>query len=252
VREIDEQLSEVAEALEQKPIIMGHSFGAFAQLLLDAGLGAAGVSIDGAGVKGIEAMPLSEIEATFQVLHDPANKNKAVPITEKDFHYALTNNLSDEESRVVYDATQFRRPAACCSRQGSRTSPRATSTRHDHATRCRLACEPFPAACTYLSVRRMRWTTSAFDAAAGPSAGSAPVGPVVLRLELRAALRSSRARSRLRTQAKGLVFERRKGVGSCAPMTLLAAPCWATQGSTRPTRDSTSASPSEPVRPALG
>jgi antitoxin FitA len=52
---------------------MGHSFGgAFVQLLLDAGYGAAGVSIDGAVVKGIKALPFSEIKSTFPVLKNPA------------------------------------------------------------------------------------------------------------------------------------------------------------------------------------
>src|SRR5215470_1662484 len=104
VREIFDHLSEVIESLETKPIIMGHSFGgAFVQLLLDAGYGTAGVSIDGAAVKGLKALPFSEIKATFPVLHNPANLHRAVPITEKDFHYAFTNNLSAEESKAVYD-----------------------------------------------------------------------------------------------------------------------------------------------------
>ena len=53
VREVFDHLAEVIDALDTKPIIMGHSFGgAFVQLLLDAGYGAAGVSIDGAAGKG--------------------------------------------------------------------------------------------------------------------------------------------------------------------------------------------------------
>ena len=83
---------------------MGHSFGgAFAQLLLDAGYGSAGVSIDGAGVKGVWALPFSQIKAAFPVLRNPANLHRAVPITEHEFHYAFTNNLSLEESKKVYD-----------------------------------------------------------------------------------------------------------------------------------------------------
>ena len=104
VREVFDHLAKVIDALESKPIIMGHSFGgAFVQMLLDAGYGAAGVSNDGAAVKGIKALPFSEIKSTFPVLKNPANMNRAVPITEKDFHYAFTNNLTDEESKAVYD-----------------------------------------------------------------------------------------------------------------------------------------------------
>ncbi|MEU1201539.1 alpha/beta hydrolase [Streptomyces sp. NPDC005813] len=104
VREVFDHLSQVVGALDTKPIIMGHSFGgAFVQLLLDAGLGAAGVSIDGAAVKGVKALPFSEIKSTFPVLRNPANRGRAVPITEKEFHYAFTNNLSAEESKAVFD-----------------------------------------------------------------------------------------------------------------------------------------------------
>jgi hypothetical protein len=104
VREVFDHLVEVIGALRTKPIIMGHSFGgAFVQFLLDAGFGVAGVSIDGAAVKGVKALPFSEIKATFPVLRNPANLHRAVPITEKEFHYAFTNNLSVEESKAVYD-----------------------------------------------------------------------------------------------------------------------------------------------------
>ena len=104
VREVFDHLAEAIGTLNSKPIIMGHSFGgALVQLLLDAGFGTAGVSIDGAAVKGVRALPFSEIKATFPVLHNPANLHRAVPITEKDFHYAFTNNLSVEESKAVFD-----------------------------------------------------------------------------------------------------------------------------------------------------
>src|SRR5262249_37152164 len=58
VREVFDHLVATVEALDTKPIIMGHSFGGlFAQLLVGAGYGAAGVSIDGAGPKGVRALP---------------------------------------------------------------------------------------------------------------------------------------------------------------------------------------------------
>ncbi|MFJ3901059.1 alpha/beta hydrolase [Streptomyces sp. NPDC090025] len=104
VREVYDHLAETVSGLATPPILMGHSFGGiFVQLLLDAGLGAAGVSIDGAPVKGVLALPPSEIRATFPVLRNPANRRRAVPITEKEFHYAFTNNLSAGESKAVYD-----------------------------------------------------------------------------------------------------------------------------------------------------
>ncbi len=104
VRDVYDHLVNAVQALDSKPIIMGHSFGgAFAQLLVGAGFGTAGVSIDGAGVKGVKALPFDQIRATFPVLHNPANRDRAVPITEKEFHFAFTNNLSIDESKPVYD-----------------------------------------------------------------------------------------------------------------------------------------------------
>src|ERR1700728_4068356 len=104
VREVMDHLVDVVSELPNPPILMGHSFGGtFVQLLLDAGYGRAGVSIDGAAVKGVKALPFSEIRATFPVLKNPSNLRRAVPITPEQFHYAFTNTLTEEESQVAYD-----------------------------------------------------------------------------------------------------------------------------------------------------
>jgi pimeloyl-ACP methyl ester carboxylesterase len=104
VREVFDHLAEFVEGLAEPPILMGHSFGgAFVQLLLDAGYGRAGVSIDGAAVKGVKALPFSEVRATFPVLKNPANLHRAVPISPKQFHYAFTNTLTEVESLAAYD-----------------------------------------------------------------------------------------------------------------------------------------------------
>jgi len=53
--------------LDDRPIIMGHSFGgAFTEILLDRGLGASGVAIDAAAVRGILKLPLSQLKAGFR------------------------------------------------------------------------------------------------------------------------------------------------------------------------------------------
>jgi pimeloyl-ACP methyl ester carboxylesterase len=104
VREVMDHLTEIVSALPAVPIIMGHSFGGtFAQLLIGAGLGCAGVSIDGAGVKGVKAMPLSEVRSTLPVLKNPANRHKGVSLTPEEFHYSFTNTLTEDESQVAYD-----------------------------------------------------------------------------------------------------------------------------------------------------
>jgi pimeloyl-ACP methyl ester carboxylesterase len=104
VREVMDYLTEYIGKLDARPVIKGHSFGGtFAQLLVGNGLGSAGVSINGGGVKGIKALPFSELRSTFPVLKNPANSNRTVVLTPEQFHYAFTNTLTEEASRQTYD-----------------------------------------------------------------------------------------------------------------------------------------------------
>ena len=104
VREVMDYLTEYIGKLDARPVIMGHSFGGtFAQLLVGSGLGSAGVSIDGAGVKGIKALPFSELRSTFPILKNPANSKRTIALTPEQFHYAFTNTLTEEASRQAYD-----------------------------------------------------------------------------------------------------------------------------------------------------
>jgi pimeloyl-ACP methyl ester carboxylesterase len=101
----------IIRGLESPPIIMGHSFGgSFAQILIDRGLGAAGVSIDGASVRGIPDLPLSTLRSTAHVLTNPFNRGKAVPLSEKRFRYAFGNALDEAASRAAWE--RYAVPAA--------------------------------------------------------------------------------------------------------------------------------------------
>jgi len=103
IGEIVEHYEGIIRELARPPIIMGHSFGgAFTQILLDRGLGAAGVAIDSAPVKGLLALPFSSLKSGFPVLKNPANNHRAVMLTPEEFHYAFTNTLSEEDSAKVY------------------------------------------------------------------------------------------------------------------------------------------------------
>jgi len=76
--------------------------GAFTQILLDHGHGAAGVAINSAPTEGVKTVPLAQVKATFPVLKNPANRHRAVGFTHEQWHYAFTNTLSEEESRRLY------------------------------------------------------------------------------------------------------------------------------------------------------
>ena len=108
-----EYLESEIEKLERPPIIMGHSFGGLlTQILLDHGYGAAGVAIDSAPTEGIRVVPPSQVRATFPILKNPANRHKAVGFTRKQFHYAFTNNLTEEESAKVYERYHIPAPGS--------------------------------------------------------------------------------------------------------------------------------------------
>jgi pimeloyl-ACP methyl ester carboxylesterase len=71
--------------------------------LLDRGLGAAGVAIDAAAVKGIAKLPFAQLKSAFPVLKNPANNHRAVALTPSEFHYAFTNTMSEEDSRAAFE-----------------------------------------------------------------------------------------------------------------------------------------------------
>jgi pimeloyl-ACP methyl ester carboxylesterase len=90
--------------MPEPPVLVGHSMGGLiVQLVLNQGLGAAGVAIDSGPVKGLLALPASTLKTGFPVLKNPANNHRAVPLTPEEFHYAFTNTLNDEESLAVYE-----------------------------------------------------------------------------------------------------------------------------------------------------
>jgi pimeloyl-ACP methyl ester carboxylesterase len=104
VEEIVDHYDAIIRALPAPPIIMGHSFGgAFAEVLLDRGLGAAGVGIDAAAVKGITKLPFAQLKSAFPVLKNPANNHRAVALTLGEFQYAFTNTMSEEDSQAAFE-----------------------------------------------------------------------------------------------------------------------------------------------------
>jgi pimeloyl-ACP methyl ester carboxylesterase len=111
VEKIVDHYDAIIRALPAPPIIMGHSFGgAFTQVLLDRGLGAAGVGVASATVKGVLDLPLSTIRAVSPVLRNPFNSHSAVGLNEKQFHYAFANTLTRQESDELF--RRYHVPAA--------------------------------------------------------------------------------------------------------------------------------------------
>ena len=107
VTELTDHYDAVIRALDRPPLIMGHSFGGLvAELLLDRGLGAAGVAISPAPAKGVLRLPPAQLRSAFPVLSNPANRKRTVELTPKQFHYGFTNTMAEDEAKAVYDRHQ--------------------------------------------------------------------------------------------------------------------------------------------------
>jgi pimeloyl-ACP methyl ester carboxylesterase len=111
VTEIVGHYEGIVRGLDRPPVIMGHSFGGLVtELLLDRGLGAAGVAISPAPVRGVLRLPPAQLRAAFPVLANPANRNRTVELTPKQFHYGFTNTMAGDEAKAAYDRYQVPGP----------------------------------------------------------------------------------------------------------------------------------------------
>ena len=94
----------IIRGLDQPPIILGHSFGgAFVQVLLNRGLGSAGVAIHSATVRGVLDLPLTTLRCGLPLLRNPLNRHRAIGLTPVQFHYAFTNTLTPEASLRAWE-----------------------------------------------------------------------------------------------------------------------------------------------------
>jgi len=102
--DILDHYTRIIQAQAEPPILIGHSFGGlFVQILLDRGLGAAGVAIDPAAPKGIITPP-DAIRAASGVLLTWGFGHKIVHMTFEQFQFGFTNGLPLAIQQAAYDA----------------------------------------------------------------------------------------------------------------------------------------------------
>jgi len=103
VGQVADHLSTVIAQLERKPAIVGHSFGGLlAQILAGRGQSAVTVAIDPAPFRGVLPLPLSALKASWPVLGNLANRNRAVPLSYAQFRFAFANAVSEMEAQALY------------------------------------------------------------------------------------------------------------------------------------------------------
>jgi non-heme chloroperoxidase len=59
------------------------------------------VAIDPAPFRGVLPLPISALKSAFPVQGNPANRNRAVPLTFEQFRYAFANAVSEAEAKVT-------------------------------------------------------------------------------------------------------------------------------------------------------
>ena len=111
VGDIADHVDAFIRRLNNKPAVIGHSFGGLmTQILAGRGLSAASVAIDPAPFRGVLPLPFSTLKSASPVLGNPANRSRAIPLTYDQFRFAFANAVSEDEAKQLYDT--FAVPAA--------------------------------------------------------------------------------------------------------------------------------------------
>ena len=95
---------EVIRGLDEPPILIGHSMGGLiVQLLLQEGLGAAGIAIDSAPPKGVISLKWSFLKSNWPAISPSARIEEPIDMSFAAFQYAFVNTLPVDTQRAAYD-----------------------------------------------------------------------------------------------------------------------------------------------------
>jgi non-heme chloroperoxidase len=104
IGEVADHYDAIIRRLDRKPAVLGHSFGGLlTQIIAGRGLAAVSVAIDPAPFQGVLPLPISSLRAAAPVLTNPANWNRAVPLTYEQFRYSFANAVGEDEAKELYE-----------------------------------------------------------------------------------------------------------------------------------------------------
>ena len=113
VGQVADHYTAVIDSPENKPAVVGHSFGGLlAQILAGRGLSAVTVAIDPAPFRGVLPLPISSLRSASPVLANPANRNRAIPLSDEQFRYGFANAVSEDEAKELYENYAVAAPGA--------------------------------------------------------------------------------------------------------------------------------------------
>jgi pimeloyl-ACP methyl ester carboxylesterase len=103
IGEIADYEEAIIRRLKRKPVIIGHSFGGLLTMILAGrGLASASVAISPAPFRGVLPLPISALRSASVALRNPANWNRAVPLTYEQFRYSFANAVGEDEAKELY------------------------------------------------------------------------------------------------------------------------------------------------------
>jgi non-heme chloroperoxidase len=104
IGQVADHFATITGSLDKQPAVIGHSFGGLlAQILAGRGLAAVSVAIDAAPFRGVLPLPISALRSASVALKNPANRQRAVPLTYDQFRYAFANAVSEDEAKQLYE-----------------------------------------------------------------------------------------------------------------------------------------------------
>jgi non-heme chloroperoxidase len=104
VGDIADYQESIIRQLDKRPAVVGHSFGGLlTQILAGRGVSSVSVAMDPAPFRGVLPLPISALRSGEPVLKNPANFNRAVPLTYDQFRYSFANAVSEEEAKQLYE-----------------------------------------------------------------------------------------------------------------------------------------------------
>jgi pimeloyl-ACP methyl ester carboxylesterase len=105
LKQVADHTTEIINALDKKPVLMGHSTGGLlAQMLAGDGLSSSTVAIDPGVFRGVLPLPGSVLKGVGPFLINPFTRGRALTLTFDQFRYGWTNALEDEkEAKQLYD-----------------------------------------------------------------------------------------------------------------------------------------------------
>jgi non-heme chloroperoxidase len=104
LNQVADHTTEIINALDKKPVLVGHSTGGLlAQMLAGRGLAAATVAIDPGVFRGVLPLPASTLKVAGLFLINPLTRGRAITLTFDQFKYGWANALDEQEAKELYD-----------------------------------------------------------------------------------------------------------------------------------------------------